>query len=188
MRTFALTLAALLLVAAPAEAKRIDQVSICGAAGRCTTLDPKHDGDLMAFAEGGEPVGAPGRAAAFYRVKLMVREPGTGIADRWTNVWVPSLHRIATRDEGGRWTWMPVLARGDAALREATRGLEPVPAARLRGWESPAAATEPGTPWGWIAGGLAATGAVAAAALSGRSRTRRTSGRRAPRPSGSRPA
>jgi hypothetical protein len=100
--------------------------------------------------------------------------PGKDVAHPWTVVWVPSKNLLGSRSETN-WNWMSVPDDTRAALRIATRDIEPLPARRLPGWADepvaaqvaevvepparpPAPAANHGSdaPWGWIAGGAAA--------------------------------
>jgi hypothetical protein len=182
MRSLLVALIALALAAAPAAAKEVSKVVVCGSGAHCTTLDRTHDGDLMAFVEGGAPVDAPTTRAPFYRVRVTMAE-GPSQTYRFTSLWVPALRRLGTRDGG--WQWISTLPAATAALQQATRGLQPLPASALPG-VVPAPQPAPGPaarsrPWYLAAVVLAAL--VAAAALSARARTTRRSGRRARRPS-----
>src|SRR5436190_24227388 len=103
MRTLVVTLTALLLAAAPAEAKQIEKVVVCGDGHQCTTLENGRDGDLMVFANGGPPVDGPTAPGAFYRVRMTMLKPDTSARHRWTNIWVPGLERVANTD--GSWQW-----------------------------------------------------------------------------------
>jgi hypothetical protein len=182
MRSLLVALIALAVTAAPAAAKEVSKVVVCGSGGQCTTLDRKHDGNLMAFVEGGAPVDAPTTHAPFYRVRITMAE-GPSQSFRFTNLWVPALHRLGTRDGG--WQWISTLPEGLAALRQATRGLQPLPASELPGVvRAPRPAPDPGAPaWPWYLGAAVLAALLAAAAFSARSRPTRRSGRRAPRPS-----
>ena len=200
MRPLVLTLAliALLVLPAVASAKEISSVTVCGAAGKCAKVDRKHDGDLMAMAESATDSEAPGKAAPFYRVRFGVREPGVKTEHHWTVAWIPSLNMIGSHDGPDSWMWSTASTEQASRLRGLADGIDPLPAAKLRGWHEPAVSvveTVPPpdptpapdtTPWGWIAGGALAL--LAAVALTARARTTRTSGRRVPRPSGQRSA
>jgi hypothetical protein len=167
---------AALALAAPAGAKEVSQVAVCGAGNACTTYDKSDKQDLMVFGYGGDTAEPPGAPAGWYRVRVTVTEPrpGKDVAHPWTVVWVPSKNLLGSRSETN-WNWMSVPDDTRAALRIATRDIEPLPARRLPGWADepvaaqvaevvepparpPAPAANHGSdaPWGWIAGGAAA--------------------------------
>jgi hypothetical protein len=195
MRPLALTLFALLLIAVPAQAKEISAISVCGSED-CVNLDSKHDGNLMAFANGGSPTDPPGTAAPFYRLRFTVREPGTDAHDSWTVQFVPKLRLIGSHGEGDQWVWSEVAGPQARRLNGAARGLAPISAAHLKGFDQKppgaqvvevlappkqrASTEDDGVAWGWIAAAAGAALLAAAAALMvvrSRSRTTRTSAR-----------
>jgi hypothetical protein len=174
------TVLGVLAAPAPAPAKELSKVSVCGASGECTTYDTSDFNNLMFLAEDAGPTNPPASAAAWYRVRFTVdeREHGGGY-DRWTAAYVPSADRLRIRDDGGNFTWVGVHPRAARVLRQAARNLPPLPAAQLSGLPieppqarvdevvTPPAETatsrrsDPGTtPLGWILAGAFAAAVV----------------------------
>jgi hypothetical protein len=157
--------------AAAASAKEIDKVKVCGADG-CHDVT---DRTTMAVTDGGPPTGGLGEATPFYRVKIRMREPGGGSIPGWGFVWVPAAELIGQED--GTWTRPPSTTVDE--LKLATRGIEPLPAAKLAlpeptPEETPAGAFAPVTPADdggggpptavWVLLGAGALGLIAALA------------------------
>jgi hypothetical protein len=114
---FAFALLALLVVSAPAMAKELTNVSVCGPDG-CNDLSGA--GNLRDFPTGGEPTGQTPAPAAFYEVRYPIDAEGHNEA--WTTWYVPSAKLLASIDEREGVTWMPLDAPELAAL---TKGLKP---------------------------------------------------------------
>jgi hypothetical protein len=166
--TLCLALVLPLSLAVAAEAKEPVSAKVCGGSD-CRTVKDREA--LMALSEGGPPTDPP-KPSAFYRVELTIR--GDGELFRFPVVIVPDagLMRGGTEVEG--YTWMPVSASAVRQYRRMTRGLEPLPAAKLQGLDVrlPGAQvdevvlppSEPesgggGAPvWPWIVFGLPALG------------------------------
>ena len=163
--------------AAAASAKEIDKVKVCGADG-CHDVT---DRTTMAVTDGGPPTGWPDGATPFYRVKITMKEPGGASIPGWSFLWVPAAELIGQED--GTWTRPPSTTVDE--LKLATRGIEPLPAAKLAlpeptPEETPAGAAAPVTPPGdddgggpptavWVllaAGGLALLALLARATVS----------------------
>jgi hypothetical protein len=179
-----LALASALLIAPAAGAKGISKMEVCGKS-QCATL-PGHGDDLEALLAGGTTAGPPEGPAPWYVVHTTVR-PSRGEDFEpfsFREAYVPSAGLLRVRAEGGGYEWRTVGTDYEAAMRKATAGLAPRPAARLRGLEpvqakvdevvAPPAAEQAGgagLPW-WIAVAAAAAGLIAALALYGRRRGR----------------
>ena len=179
-----LALAGALLFAPAAGAKGISKMEVCGAS-HCVAL-PGDGDDLEALLAGGSFAGPPEGPAPWYAVRTTVR-PSRGEDFEpfsFREAYVPSAGLLRVRAEGGGYEWRDVGARYEAAMRKATGGLDPRPAARLRGLEPVKAQVQEvvlppadaqsdggGTPW-WIAVVAAAAGLIAALALYGRRRSR----------------
>jgi hypothetical protein len=136
--------------AAAASAKEIDTVKVCGADG-CHDVT---DRTTMAITDGGAPTGWPDEATPFYRVKISMKEPGGESIPGWSFLWVPAAELIGQED--GTWTRPPSTTVDE--LKLATRGIEPLPAAKLAlpepvAEETPADAVAPATPPGGDGGG-----------------------------------
>ncbi len=166
--------------AASAPAKEIASVKLCGAGG-CRDVT---DRATHAAVDGGPLASAPETASPFYRVKVRIKADGGRTVPGWSSLWV----RAAGRLQAGDGTWMEPGAATVAGLKRLTRGLEPLPASRLRlppavvappptGAPAPAAPPAdgglPAAVWALIAAGalgLAYTLARAGAALAARRR------------------
>jgi hypothetical protein len=124
-------LAAALVLAAPAGAKEISALTLCGAGGHCHPV--RGHGVRQAFMDGGSFLtNSPARRAPFYSVMATITEPGQRAAVATYSVrWVPSAGRIRSIGEFGRPMWTRPDAATTRALRRAAKGLTPKPAARL---------------------------------------------------------
>ena len=152
MKTIAPALLAVALLALPAtaSAKGVMGATVCGASGCTAVKDPDQ---LVYFAEGGDPVEPPAQAAEWYRATLTIGAEG-GAQERFSIALVPDLRLIRGFDEQtDLYTWMPVSEEAASAYRKVAAGLEPFPAASLKGVEATAAPTSP-PPSGDDAGGL----------------------------------
>jgi hypothetical protein len=176
--------AAAALLPATAQAKELASARACDADG-CRTIS---SAARLRGMENGRPVAAPHAAAPFYRVRMVIATGGRE-EFRYTLAYVPSsgLLRVA-RDTVG-YDWMTPTPAGRRGFDRLVRGLEPLPAARLRGLApapvapAPAPAPDPGgPPWALllIGGALALAGAAFAAFAAWRART-------APKPSSAHP-
>jgi hypothetical protein len=182
MKRVALCLFLVLVPAGGAAAKELESAKVCGASDCRTITDHKA---LIALVEGDLPVSPPD-PSAFYRVAVRVR--GDGEIATLRVVIVPSLGLMRGGTPADGYTWMPVPAESLRLQRRMTRGLEPLPASKLRGLEPrkarvdevvlPPAEPEPeptasSLAWPWI---LSALGGAAVLALAV-SRLRRRPGR-----------
>jgi hypothetical protein len=124
-------LAAALALAAPAGAKEISALTLCGAGGQCHQVRGEHA--RQSLMDGGSfMTSSPDRRAPFFSVVATITEPGgQGIIGRFTVRWVPSAGRIRSAGEFGRPMWTRPDAAMTRALRRAAEGLKPKPAARL---------------------------------------------------------
>ena len=164
--------AAALGPAATAAAKEIASVKVCGADG-CTDVT---DRTSMAIADGGPPTAWPDAKTPFYRVKIAVKAGDGRKVPGWSFRWVPAAQKIQFED--GTWGNPPSTTMDE--LARVTRGIEPLPAAKLvlpavaPAKPAPARAHDDGMPaivWVFLAvgaAGLAALLARAAAGLIGR--------------------
>jgi hypothetical protein len=120
----ALTSALLLLFAAPASAKELSKVTVCGADG-CVDRTARA---THAVAEGG-PLGDPlRRPVPFFVIRIgFGEEPGGRIVHRVAMRWFPASETLYGAD--GK--WMNALPHTQRALRRLTRGVEPRPAGKL---------------------------------------------------------
>lgn len=182
----ALALGALAIPAA-AAAKEISKVSVCGAAGKCTTYDKSDHKNLMIFAESRGPTDPPAEAASWYRVKLWMNHPGEGGGlEHWSVAYIPSAQSIRARTDSG-YEWLYLNPEGQRAFRQAISGIRGLPASQLEGIDvkpiqaqvdevfnpaaeaaaaadqAPAGPADGGTPWGWILAAVAAAAIVATA-------------------------
>jgi hypothetical protein len=190
-------LAAALMLAAPAGAKEISALTLCGAGGHCHQVRGEHA--RQSLMDGGSFLtSSPDRRAPFFSLVATITEPGgQGIIGRFTVRWVPSAGRIRSTGEFDRPMWTRPDAAMTRALRRAAQGLRPKPAARLgtlyvpppkvRVTEvvNPPAASRAAARGGGAATVILVTGGVLAAALAAcavaRRRRRPTRGASAPR-------
>ena len=131
LRTAFVAAAAALLVllpAAPAGAKELSAARACDADG-CRTVT---DGDELRALMDMSPSAAPARRAPFHPVRMTISEP-SGSEFHYAVQYVPALGLVRERPDGGDTLWLEPSTRGIEVLDRLTRGLEPVPARRLRG-------------------------------------------------------
>jgi hypothetical protein len=172
-----LTLLALPLAAAsPAVAKEVAHAKVCGPSDCREVKD--HDGQL-ALIEGGPPTAPPPKASPWYRAVVTMR--GDGERPTFTTALLPAAGLVRGDSEYGGYTWMSIAKESASTVREITRGLEPFPAAELRGLDAaapkaqvsevvlpdPAKAAGDGgsTALPWLLGGIVAAAALAATAI-----------------------
>jgi hypothetical protein len=110
--------------AATASAKEIAKVSVCGADG----CHDKTDQATMAVTDGGPPTGWPDDKAPFYRVKISVKGEDGKTVPGWTFLWVPAAQKVKFED--GTWGNPPSTTMDE--LDTLTRGIDPLPAAKLK--------------------------------------------------------
>jgi hypothetical protein len=185
-----LTAAALLaLVPGAAHAKELASARACDDDG-CRTITAK--GQLRGMEEG-EPTSGPAKGAPFYRVHMRVRIEGQKDS-RFTLVYVPSGALLRVQGQYGGYDWLAATPNGRRGFERLTRGLEPLPARRLRGVGADAAAPvaqvdevvapptpgDGGFPWTviLIPGALALGGAALAARRATKPRLGRTGAQR----------
>ncbi len=128
MRRLALltVLLAALAVAAPATAKEIQSVTVCGAGGCSTSKDPSL---MSGMIDVGPPTSAPKAPAPFYRLTMAIGD-GHEVFGRVQSSWVPSAGRMLAED--GNWLAVrPVVGR---RLDRLAAGLAALPAAQLQGF------------------------------------------------------
>lgn len=132
-----LAVLAALVAAAPAGAKEISSLTLCGAHGACHRVHGA--AARQALMQGGVLASAPDRRAPFYSLVAKVSEPGGGENFGFTVRWVPSAGRIRATGEYSAPTWSRLSPELTRALRKAARGLEPKPASRLGRLKAPEA-------------------------------------------------
>jgi len=120
--------AALALFAGPADAKELTAARACDDDG-CNTI--KGAAALRGMDEG-TPTSAPDRGAPFYRVHTTVKVPGEKDFHN-TFVYVPSAGALRFPGQYDAYEWLAVTPRGRRAFDRLVRGLEPLPAVRLKG-------------------------------------------------------
>ena len=162
---------ALALIPATAAAKGVTSATVCGA-NDCTDVDDSSLGP--ALMEGGSPTDPPWHASGWYRVRLGIGD-GERTFEHFTINVLPQAGLIRSSQELGGAEWTLMSSAQQAIYRAATAGLEPMPAAKLKGLhnpsipaanQAPAAAPAPGDdgdsfPWVIIVGALAALGIAA---------------------------
>jgi hypothetical protein len=116
------------LVPASAHAKVVSSARACDDDG-CRTITAKSTLRQMGDAA---PAAAPDEAAPFHRVRMTVK---TGGAEEhaYTMVYVPSAGLMRFGGENGGYEWLAATPRAQRAFERLVRGLEPLPARRLRG-------------------------------------------------------
>ena len=114
---FAFALLALLTVPAPAMAKELTNVAVCGpdACAAITGETNLHD-----FGASGEPDGTVPAPAPFYEIRFTVDAEGE--SHQWSSWYVPSAKRLATVDERTGVAWAPI---DEARLAVLARSLKP---------------------------------------------------------------
>ena len=118
-----------LVVAAPAGAKELSAARACDA-DRCNTVTSH--GRVAALMDQ-RPAAAPERSAPFHRVRFTVNDPD-GSDVHFTVAYVPALGLVRERPSmNGETLWAKPSRRAIRAFDRLTRGLEPIPAKRLRG-------------------------------------------------------
>jgi hypothetical protein len=127
MRRFLLTaLLASLTLAAPATAKEVQSVTVCGVGDCAMSKDPQLTSGMI---DVGPPTSRPKAPAPFYRVTMAIGD-GHEVFGRTQSSWVPSAGRMLAED--GRWLAVrPAVGRG---LHRLTAGLAALPAAELPGF------------------------------------------------------
>jgi MYXO-CTERM domain-containing protein len=124
-----------LAIAGDAAAKEPVKAKVCGASD---CVEVKDRSLLLVMNEGG-PSGPPPRSGApWYRATVAIAADGH--RERFELAVVPSGGYIRSRPDGA-FVWMRMPERGQTAWQRVTRGLEPRPAADLRGLETPAPGT-----------------------------------------------
>jgi hypothetical protein len=110
-----------LLAAAPASAKELGSVAICGADG-CVDRTGRA---THAVVEGGARRAAPRAAEPYYVVRIGVAEERGGkVVHRFDTRWLPKAGLL----RGADGVWMSAPAKTRRELMRLTRGIEPRPA------------------------------------------------------------
>jgi hypothetical protein len=123
-----LAFAATALVPASAHAKMVSSARACDDDG-CRTITAKRTLRQM---EGGAPTSAPDEGAPFHRVRMTVKAGGVE-EHAYTMVYVPSAGLMRFGGEGSGYEWLAATPRARRGFERLLRGLEPLPARRLRG-------------------------------------------------------
>jgi hypothetical protein len=148
--------------AAPATAKEVQRVQVCGRDG---CVDAPVPDDPEALVELGTAAAGPSRdGPGFLRVRITV---GDGVGHvRITQLYVPDGDLVAVRDDARNWSWSEASGATAAALRTVVRGVPPLPASRLPA--GAARSTPPAAPARPVSragdGGLPAWAVIAAVA------------------------
>lgn len=140
MRRLALltVLLASLVVAAPATAKEVQSIKVCGVDGCATSKDAELMSGMIDI---GPPTSAPKAPAPFYRLTMAIGD-GDEVFGRIQSSWVPSAGRMLAED--GNWLAVrPVVGRG---LHRVTAGLAALPSAQLQGFPTADANVTPPRP------------------------------------------
>ena len=114
---FAFALLALLAVAAPAMAKELTKVEVCGPDG-CAAITGETN--LQNFGGSGEPDGSVAAPAPFYEIRYTLDAEGE--SSQWSSWYVPSADRLATVDERTGVAWAPL---DEPRLAALAKGLKP---------------------------------------------------------------
>ena len=113
----AFALFALLAVPAPAMAKELTNVSVCGP-DACAAITGETN--LHNFGASGEPDGSVPAPAAFYEIRYTVDAEGE--SHQWSSWYVPSAKRLASVDERTGVSWAPI---DEPRLAVLARSLKP---------------------------------------------------------------
>jgi len=166
-----------LVPAAQASAKEVAKAKVCGPSDCREVKD--HDQRLALIEGGGPPTAPPPNASPWYRAVVTIR--GEGERSTFTTALLPAAGLVRGESEYGGYTWMPIAKESASAVREMTRGIQPFPAAKLRGLDAavpkarvsevvlpdaPKATSDGGSSaLVWLLGGLAAAAGLAATAI-----------------------
>jgi len=127
MRTLALVVIAALVAAAPAAAKELKSVAVCGPNDCVTYTSPA---DMEALVEVDPSAAPPAPAGPFYVLSVRIAEGDRTFG--WKTFYVPSAHRQAVFDEGaGATRWSDALPGARRLLDAAARNVQPFPTPRL---------------------------------------------------------
>jgi len=119
-------LALVLALAAPASAKEITRMSVCGTDG-CHTTKDKHE---LRQAMNVQPQAAPDHGGAFYRVRSSIGEPGFHDEGVSRSQWIPSL-RLLRNDDGPLVEFSLPYPPTERLLHRLSQGLKPFAASKL---------------------------------------------------------
>jgi hypothetical protein len=131
--TVALLASLAVLAAAPAWAKEIKEVNVCGK-DDCTRLTGQKA--MGFFDDDGMPTSPP-KAGHFYTVEFVATDGKH--ETRWTVDYLPSAGVIRSDDDFGNDVWTTI--NPSPAIEKVTAGLEPLPASKLVGAASKASAS-----------------------------------------------
>ncbi len=114
-----------LAFAAPASAKEVLSVKVCGSNGCETSRDREL---IAAMADGGDPVDPPSAASPFFRVRLTIGDDRGEVVERFWTHFVPKGELI----RGAEGVWMPATDAYTSALKKVVNpSMEDYPASRL---------------------------------------------------------
>jgi hypothetical protein len=123
----ATSVAAALVLAAPAGAKEPLRATICGASGCTTVTDPQTLREIPA----GENTTAVGPAAPYYRLQIVAGERNGRERHSFSLYYVPSANAMAWAEEGVV-RFHPIYGdRAPAVMRKLTARLQPFPRPRV---------------------------------------------------------
>jgi len=119
----------LLVLAAPAAAKEVVGVQLCGPGG---CVDVRDHGAMQAFHDGGNPVEAPAHPSPWYRALITVG--AEDVTDTFPMVVLPSARLMRSGEKvDGLYLWTPISRDAAEAMTDAAGSLQPFPASELAG-------------------------------------------------------
>jgi hypothetical protein len=119
-------LALTLAFAAPASAKEIVAISVCGTNGCHSTRDRSDLRQAMNV----QPQASPDHGGPFYRMRSTIGEPGQKQEFVQRSQWIPSL-RLIRNDDGPLIEFSLPYPAAERTLRRLSAGLRPFTAAKL---------------------------------------------------------
>ena len=135
-RILAAALLALALLASPAAAKEIEQVTACGPDG-CRTVDSPGGNAHGLFPSENLPAETP-EAGAFYRLRIGIGDGSGKVFDTFTVLWAPQAELLANDEPAP--AWFAADSATAQMAREITEGVSAYPAADMPGARPPAPA------------------------------------------------
>lgn len=174
--TVCTSLALLAALAGDAAAKEVVAVTACGPSDCRSTRDR----DVLGVVEGGgtPSIGDSATKSPWYSLRARIRIEGQH-DERFSVAWLPRTRMLRMGEDASGYAWTKLSSDQASGLRSLVRGMEPFPAAKLRGVppvgeaqvdEVFIPAGQPGSSSGgggasavpWIAGGVALIGALLA--------------------------
>jgi hypothetical protein len=119
---------AALLLPAPAPAKGVVKVVICGQNG-CADVT-RHARDTRLMDMGGAAGGPTANGPGFLRLRVSIGE-GPDTVATLRQLYVPARNIVAAQEDGGGWVWYSALPETTRILKRAARGMTPYPATRM---------------------------------------------------------